>query len=215
MGIHGFSGLRSYFTTRRQNTGLLTRISHQLSAAAADPGMATALRPVGFLDVLSSTPAESSRRVPCIHACLRRRATKPGEKCGLTAKICDSDTGGATEAGAPSRRFFEDLRALGSLKCLQESRRIAFLMRNRPRLRRRRRRRGPPSGRRAANVTRPIKGRPPFHPEPPAPGEGSYGCRTAARASRAAGMRSLATSSRPLVPREAEDPRGPEKTARS
>jgi hypothetical protein len=53
----------------------LARISHQLSAAAADPGMATTLRSVGFLDVLSSTPAESSRRAPCSHARLRRLAT--------------------------------------------------------------------------------------------------------------------------------------------
>ena len=30
----------------------LTRISHQVSTAAADPGMSTALRSVGFLDVL-------------------------------------------------------------------------------------------------------------------------------------------------------------------
>ena len=61
----------------------LTRISHQVSTAAADPGMSTALRSVGFLDVPSSTPAESSRRAPCIHARLRRLATKLGEKCGL------------------------------------------------------------------------------------------------------------------------------------
>jgi hypothetical protein len=40
----------------------LTRIIHEASTAAADPGMAAALRSVGFLDVLSSTPAESSRR---------------------------------------------------------------------------------------------------------------------------------------------------------
>jgi hypothetical protein len=59
------------------------RISHQLSTAEADPGMSTALRSAGFLDVLSSTPAESSRRAPCIHARLRLLATKPGEKCGL------------------------------------------------------------------------------------------------------------------------------------
>jgi len=40
----------------------LTRIIHEASAAAADPGMSAALRSVGFLNVLSSTPAESSRR---------------------------------------------------------------------------------------------------------------------------------------------------------
>ena len=45
--------------------------------------MSTALRSVGFLDVLSSMPAESSRRAPCSHARQRRLATKPGEKCGL------------------------------------------------------------------------------------------------------------------------------------
>jgi len=54
---------------------ILARISHQVSTAAADPGMSTALRSVGFLDVLSSTPAESSRRAPCSHARLRRLAT--------------------------------------------------------------------------------------------------------------------------------------------
>jgi hypothetical protein len=31
---------------------VLARISRQISAAAADPGMSTALRSVGFLDVL-------------------------------------------------------------------------------------------------------------------------------------------------------------------
>jgi len=45
--------------------------------------MSTALRSVGLLDVLSSTPAEPSGRAPCIHARLRRLATKPGEKNGL------------------------------------------------------------------------------------------------------------------------------------
>jgi len=38
----------------------LTRISHQVSTASSDPGMSTALRSVGLLDVLSSTPAGSS-----------------------------------------------------------------------------------------------------------------------------------------------------------
>jgi hypothetical protein len=38
----------------------LTRISHQLSTAKAYPGMSTALRSVGLLDVLSSTPAGPS-----------------------------------------------------------------------------------------------------------------------------------------------------------
>ena len=47
--------------------------------------MSAALRSVGFLDVLSSTPAEYSRRAPCSHARLRRLATKSGEKRGLGA----------------------------------------------------------------------------------------------------------------------------------
>ena len=46
--------------SQRLHTRGLTRISHQLSTAAADPGMSTALRSVGLLDVLSSTPAEPS-----------------------------------------------------------------------------------------------------------------------------------------------------------
>ena len=45
--------------------------------------MSTALRSLGLLCVLS---AESSRRAPCIHARLRRLATEPCEKCGLTRK---------------------------------------------------------------------------------------------------------------------------------
>jgi len=57
----------------------LTRIIHEASTAAAQTGMYTALRSIGFLDVLSSTPAESSRRAPCIQTRLRRLATNPHE----------------------------------------------------------------------------------------------------------------------------------------
>jgi hypothetical protein len=39
------------------NKTRLTRISHQISTAAADPGMPTALRSVGLLDILLSMPA--------------------------------------------------------------------------------------------------------------------------------------------------------------
>jgi hypothetical protein len=60
-------------------TTILTRISHQLSTAAADPGMSTAMRSVGCLDVLSSMPAVPSGRAPCIHARLIRLAVKAGE----------------------------------------------------------------------------------------------------------------------------------------
>jgi hypothetical protein len=38
----------------------LARTSHQISTAEADPGMSTALRSFGLLDVLSSTPAGPS-----------------------------------------------------------------------------------------------------------------------------------------------------------
>ena len=62
------------------------RISPRVFTAAADPGMSTALRSVGFLNGLSSTPVESSLRAPCIHARLLRLATKPWEKCGLACR---------------------------------------------------------------------------------------------------------------------------------
>ena len=39
---------------------VLARISHQFSTAAADPGMSTALRSVGLLDILSRLPAGPS-----------------------------------------------------------------------------------------------------------------------------------------------------------
>ena len=75
---------------RMQKTAKLTRIIHEASAAAVDPGMSAALRSVVFLSVLSSTPAESSHRAgynapdaPCIHARLRRLATNLHEYCGL------------------------------------------------------------------------------------------------------------------------------------
>ncbi|MBN1571205.1 MAG: hypothetical protein JXA73_25440 [Acidobacteria bacterium] len=48
---------------------------HDAFAAAADPGMSAALRSVGFLDVLSSLPSESSRRAPRSQARLHRPAT--------------------------------------------------------------------------------------------------------------------------------------------
>jgi len=64
----------------------LIRIIHEASSAAAYPGMSTALRSFGLLDVLSSTPAEPSVALaeklpdaPCIHARLRRLATNHHE----------------------------------------------------------------------------------------------------------------------------------------
>ena len=64
------------------NHGLLARISHQIPTAAADPGMSTALRSVGLLDVLSSTSAGPSvaRLVstPVCAASLRNLVRKAG-----------------------------------------------------------------------------------------------------------------------------------------
>jgi len=80
---------------RRQNLGCF---SHQLSTAVPDPGMSTALRSVGLLDVLSSTRTVeygcgtlgrallAKRR---ILVPLRHLATKPGEKSGST--VADDD----------------------------------------------------------------------------------------------------------------------------
>jgi len=56
--------------TRSEKSGRraqpLTRIIHEASAAATHPGMSAALRSVGFLDALSSAPAESSLRAPAM-----------------------------------------------------------------------------------------------------------------------------------------------------
>jgi hypothetical protein len=61
----------------------LTRTSHQVSTAAAYPGMSCFV-------ALPRAPRRTVEyacgalgRAPCIHARLRRLATKPGEKCGL------------------------------------------------------------------------------------------------------------------------------------
>ena len=52
-------GLRTQFRNPHA-AGPLARISHQLSTAATDPGMPTALRSFGLLDILSSMPAGPS-----------------------------------------------------------------------------------------------------------------------------------------------------------
>jgi hypothetical protein len=67
----------------------LARIYHQISTAAADPGMSTALRSAGRLDILSSAPAAPSGRAPCIHTRLRSLATKSDEKSGLVSQPLD------------------------------------------------------------------------------------------------------------------------------
>jgi hypothetical protein len=58
--------------------GLLARISHQLSTAAADPGMYTALRSFGLLDILSSMPAGPLRN---LHAYTWREAPSAMPVC--------------------------------------------------------------------------------------------------------------------------------------
>jgi hypothetical protein len=60
----------------------LTRISHQISTAEADPGISTALRSVGLLYILSSMSAGLSVALAEKRQ-LRLLATKSGEKCGL------------------------------------------------------------------------------------------------------------------------------------
>jgi len=71
--------------TSRNKNRKSARISHRI-CPVADPGLSTALRSVGFLDVLSSMPAESDRHALCIHAHLRSLATKPLEKCALATE---------------------------------------------------------------------------------------------------------------------------------
>jgi hypothetical protein len=59
------NGPLSIFTPHEKlSDPYLTRIIHEASTAAVDPGMSAALRSVGFLDVWSSTPAESFRIDP-------------------------------------------------------------------------------------------------------------------------------------------------------
>ena len=60
----------------------LTRISHQLSAAAREKAASTSLRSLTVLNILSSMLPRAELRAPCIHGLLPRLATKPGEKCG-------------------------------------------------------------------------------------------------------------------------------------
>jgi hypothetical protein len=63
----------------------LARFSHQVSTAAAGPGMSTALRSVRLLDVLSSTPAEPSvERLVSMLVCaasLQYLVRKAGRAC--------------------------------------------------------------------------------------------------------------------------------------
>jgi hypothetical protein len=59
----------------------LARISHQLSAAAADPGMSPVLRSSGRLDVLSSTPAAPPGRASCGYYPLGPSAPPRDECC--------------------------------------------------------------------------------------------------------------------------------------
>ena len=60
----------------------LPRISHRLSAAAPHPSANTALRSVGLLDVLSSTPRSASRRAPCIGGVCAASRRQPVRNAG-------------------------------------------------------------------------------------------------------------------------------------
>ncbi len=96
----------------------LIRISHGLSTAAADPGMSTSLRSVGLLDVLVEACSFAAGyacgalgRAPCIHARLRRLATKSREKCGLIKRwrgpSAQRQNGSASPAGTKQPRAEE------------------------------------------------------------------------------------------------------------
>jgi hypothetical protein len=77
---------------RIPSRGRPARTSHQLSTAAADPGMSTALRSVRLLDVLLSTPAEPSGArlvsMPVYAASLRNRVRNAGyvSDCNVTRR---------------------------------------------------------------------------------------------------------------------------------
>ena len=68
--------------TKPNGCQALARISHRLPTAAADPGMSTALRSLGILGVLDSTPAGPSvARLVSTPACaapLRNLVRKAG-----------------------------------------------------------------------------------------------------------------------------------------
>ncbi len=67
----------------RTQRGRLTRISHQLSAAADDAPCPAVFSRLGMLDGQSSTTPRPSGRKPHWTRHLAALATKPGEKCGL------------------------------------------------------------------------------------------------------------------------------------
>ena len=79
---------REWLERIEQKIDRLARISHRLSTAAADPGMSTALRSLGLLDVLSSTPAGPSVArlvsMPVCAASLRNPVRNAGWKSALT-----------------------------------------------------------------------------------------------------------------------------------
>ena len=60
----------------------LTRLSHELSAAAPDPSASAAFRFVGLLDVPSSTPPVPSGRAPCSDGVSDSSRRKPVRKAG-------------------------------------------------------------------------------------------------------------------------------------
>ena len=78
-------------------------MSQRPPATGAKKRASTALRLVGHLDVLSTTPPVLSRRAPCVHALLRALATKGVEISGLLAllgSVAVAGCGGAAQRTA-------------------------------------------------------------------------------------------------------------------
>jgi len=85
------------------STAVPFHASHEMGALGRIPR-----RTGQGLQLRCRSPAESSRRAPCIHARLRRLATKPGEKCGLIAflipRASTGFSGGRNRTGQESFR---------------------------------------------------------------------------------------------------------------
>ncbi len=100
----------------------LARISHGLSTAAADPGMSTALRSVGLLDVLLSTSAGPSVvrlvSMPVCAASLRNPVRNAGWWSGLIWSLLkhfyDNATCVQIDIGAVMASWHADVKQNGA-----------------------------------------------------------------------------------------------------
>jgi hypothetical protein len=115
--------------SKNLESGTPARISHSLSAVAADPGMSTALRSVGRLDILSSAPAEPLvAHLGSMPVCtaslrnlLRKYPTTIQETLGVGFGIgiaieTDSDTDSDPDADKPKQQNI--FRHLGATRCM-------------------------------------------------------------------------------------------------